>query len=292
MIHYPISVEQLHRRIDAINKTWRDRATKRTKEIESGSRKKITGMWSEIKPVYMSLQSSKCAFCEKSIEDQAIEQDVEHFRPKNEIRRWPIPKYLSGACFNINQPASGSEPGYRLLAYHPMNYVTSCKTCNSVFKKNYFPIAGKRMSGVKDPYDSKKELPYLIYPLGDLDCKPEQLIKFYALSPQPRRNGFDRLRAMVTIELFGLDNESKRNWLFKDRAKHIENLYYILKERDEEANDESTRRKAATRVKTLKSKKEPHSNCLRSYERLWKANRQEAQVVYNKIKKFLESKSE
>ena len=54
MIHYPISVEQLHRRIDAINKTWRDRATKRTKEIESGSRKKITGMWSEIKQVYMS----------------------------------------------------------------------------------------------------------------------------------------------------------------------------------------------------------------------------------------------
>ena len=92
MIRFPISTNDLNAAIDAENATWRTRAQKRTDELENGTRKKITGMWSEIKKVYMDLQGPKCAFCEKWIEDQAIEQDVEHFRPKNNVKRWRIRK--------------------------------------------------------------------------------------------------------------------------------------------------------------------------------------------------------
>ena len=53
-----------------------------------------------------SFNISKCAFCEKPLEGR-IEQDVEHFRPKCEVRPWDIPQDLADAGIAVSQPANG-----------------------------------------------------------------------------------------------------------------------------------------------------------------------------------------
>ncbi len=69
----------------------------------------------------------------------------------------------------------------------------------------------------------KGEKAYLIYPISDVDeDDPEDLIEFYGLSPQAKLStGFGRKRALVTIELFQLDDEGQRAYLFKRRAERF-----------------------------------------------------------------------
>ena len=81
----------------------------------------------------------------------------------------------------------------------------------------------------------------MIFPLGDLDDDPSELIMFHGLSPQPRRDGFDRLRALVTIELFGLDDHRKRKGLLLDRARAIERLYFALANPADDVNEGAAR---------------------------------------------------
>ena len=285
MIRRSITSTALYHRI---GKDWVRRAANKRKRLQDDPGTTITNIWSRIKSVYMALQGSKCAFCERGIEDQPIDQDVEHFRPKKTVKRWPIPKSieqeLQAGGSQIRQPATGSERGYRLLAYHPWNFVASCKTCNSVFKRSYFPIAGPRVPDARKPTTLRqRERPYLIFPLGDLDADPEDLITFHGLSPQPGRNGFDRLRALVTIDLLGLDDHRKRKGLLLDRARAIEKLYIALDSTSPEA--------AAVVTRLATSPDEPHANCLRSFERLWRRRPQEARALYEPIRKLLKGTS-
>ena len=200
MIRVPVTKEQLEASIEAENSRWLERAKTKTKELEDDPNLEITSIWSPIKPVYMTLQNSKCIFCEKEIEPQPIEQDVEHFRPKNNVKRWHVPQWMEEEeDIHVQQPQTGSEAGYRLLAYHPLNYAAACKTCNSSRKRDYFPIAGPRRSDSKTPTRMGAEKAYLLYPLGDLDDDPEELIEFHGLSPQAKASrGFKRKRALVT----------------------------------------------------------------------------------------------
>ena len=281
MIRRTVTSADLYRRI---GRDWVKQAANKRKRLQDAPGTKITNIWSRIKPVYMALQGSKCGFCERGIENQVIEQDVEHYRPKRAVKRWPIPKRieqeLEARGLQVRQPATGLERGYRLLAYHPWNYVASCKTCNSVFKRSYFPVAGTRDPDARKPATLlQRERPYLIFPLGDLDDDPEDLITFHGLSPQPGRNGFDRLRALVTIELLGLDNHRKRKGLLLDRARAIEKLYIALDSASPEA--------AAVATRLATSPDEPHANCLRSFERLWRRRPQAARALYEPIRKLL-----
>ncbi len=63
----------------------------------------------------------------------------------------------------------------------------SCKTCNSTLKKNLFPIEGTRDSGSTDPSKMKSEKALLIYPIGDFDTDPQELIAFEACLLSLRR---------------------------------------------------------------------------------------------------------
>ena len=288
MIRHAVTSADLYRRIAEADNAWVQRAARGRKRLRNEPGARITNIWSRIKSVYMVLQGSKCAFCEKGIEDQAIEQDVEHFRPKKEVKRWPIPRWLERELeqedLQVQQPATGSERGYRLLAYHPWNYVASCKSCNSVFKRRYFPVAGTRHPDARKPTTlHERERPYLIFPLGDLDDDPESLIKFHGLSPQPGRDGFDRLRALVTIELFSLDDHRKRKGLLLARARAIERLYFAL--------DNPSPVAAAVVTRLTRSPKEPHASCLRSFERLWRSRQEAARALYELIRKLLSGTS-
>jgi hypothetical protein len=247
-------------------------------------------LWSDIKQVYIDLQFSKCCFCEKPLEAK-IEQDVEHFRPKAAVTAWKVPTRLTNAGVTVTQPVEvKTEPGYTLLAYHPLNYAMSCKQCNSVLKKNYFPIAGKRRSGGRDPTKMGGERAYLIYPVGDND-NPEDLITFEGLSPIPKAAvGFDRLRALVTIELFKLDHVPTRRVLFKGRAYLLRLLYLEL-----EALKGTTDRAKSTGHKKaiagLTGDECPFANCMRSFERLYRTDPALAGQYADECLKYINTKS-
>lgn len=98
MIRYPITETTLLGQLDAAAPTWRSRTAARTKKFLKAKRyDEEAGLWSEIKPVFMSLQHNKCAFCERRLEGPRhgrIEHDLEHFRPKSEVRVWPTDEIL------------------------------------------------------------------------------------------------------------------------------------------------------------------------------------------------------
>jgi hypothetical protein len=136
-----------------------------------------------------------------------------------------MPKSL--ADLGIKTSAVPNEKrGYFLLSYHPFNYAAACKPCNSALKRDYFPIADAYNLIGEDPKQLKKEKPYLIYPIGDWDTDPEQLIRFHGVSPQPVAvKGYRRHRALVTIEFFELDNVNRRKNLIRERAVIIIALF-------------------------------------------------------------------
>lgn len=269
MIRIVVGIDQLRTRIDQHAPGWLARSATKTSELESDPNVEITSAWSAVKQVFMDMQYSKCIFCEKEIENQPAEHDVEHFRPKNRVTRWVAPNWMiDDEGVLIAQPDTGTEPGYRLLAYHFLNYAAACRTCNSTRKRDYFPIAAAlRKSSSKNPSRMKTEKAYLIYPIGDIDEDPETLIEFEALSPRAKMaSGFGRKRALVTIELFELERES----LHKLRAKNIWILFTCLRQMQ---NGNPTERAEAKRVADhMTSEKHEHTNCLRSFRRLCEAD--------------------
>jgi hypothetical protein len=286
MISFSINLPKLEAEIDRQCPTWRSRAARRTSDLATGKRRKITNIWSEIKNLYVSLQGKKCAFCEKWIEDQPVEQHIEHFRPKNRIRKWTVPKTLKNEGIVLTQSVNSTEAGYRLLAYHLLNYSIACTSCNSVLKKDYFPIAGARDCNAIDPTALAGELAYLICPIDAIE-NAQDLIEFYGLSPRPKQGGFQRKRALVTIELFQLDDPNRRKDLILDRAEWIEKLYFALKERDNPNSSIAEKQQAIKVIARLTSERFRHANCLRCYQDLWATNRPEAQSVYLEIHNFL-----
>lgn len=172
MIRHAISLGDLRKRIRELAPTWFQDAEAVLRQLPSTpTSDDFEPLWSLIKSIYIGIQCSKCCFCEKPLEGN-IEQDVEHFRPKTEVRPWNPPTRLVQAGVAVNQPSAPKpEPGYTQLAYHPLNYAMACKFCNSTLKRNYFPIAGTRRSGGTNPASMKQEKAYLIYPLGDHDDK-------------------------------------------------------------------------------------------------------------------------
>ena len=208
MIRVSTTTAALLAAIEAHRPGWLSRAEARTEALAAAAvDPEFPSLWSEIKEVYISLQHSKCAYCEKEPEYQPIEHDVEHYRPKRDVVRWVVPRALARQGIVVNQPTHGGEPGYPLLAYNPLNYAAACKTCNSILKRTYFPIAGTRNATARDPAGMAGERPFLLYPIGDADDDPEDLIEFAGLSPQARGTGFRKQRALVTIWLFDLNGK-------------------------------------------------------------------------------------
>jgi hypothetical protein len=296
MIGYPISQADLEESIENAKRGWIQKAKERTEDFRSkGYYGETSPFWSEIKPVYMELQGNcKCAYCERKLESIGygkIEQDIEHFRPKGKIKAWKIPKSLKDDGIVFTE-VPDVKHGYYLLPYHPFNYISACKPCNSALKKNYFPIAGVYSFDGEDPIDLMKEKPYLIYPIGDFDSHPEKLIGFYGISPQAiSSDKYERARAKVTIEFFKLDSMSKRENLLQERACIIILLHPQLEKlADGNASDED-KADAEIIINNSISSNSPHTNCARSFKKLFENNRAEAKNIYKYSVQFIKSGS-
>jgi len=284
MIRYPITRPALEVLITTQSGDWLTRAAERTKEFKKlGRFEEKSSIWSEIKPVYMKLQGDgKCAYCERQMESPGsgkVEQDVEHFRPKGNVKAWKAPKKLKDLGIPFTA-IPGNKKGYHLLAYQLWNYAAACKPCNSALKSDRFPIAGNYDLAGTDPAKLKGEKAYLVYPIGDLDTDPEKLIGFNGTSPVAvAKSGHSKNRAMVTIEFFKLDDPEERKNLYRDRSILIMALFPLL-----EKTKVGTAAQKAKVKKTVEGFLKPelkHLNCAKSFVSLFKSDPVKAEGYYD-----------
>ena len=292
MIGYRISRKDLEKLIEAAVPGWLARAALRTAGFKAlGAYQESSSIWSEVKAVYMKLQGgAKCAFCERKLESVDFgkgEQAVEHFRPKGNIRPWKLPAPLTAAGVALAKTPL-EKGGYFLLAYDLFNYSAACNPCNSVLKRDYFPVAKAHTLNGDCPEKLAGEQPLLLYPIGDFDDNPEDLIRFHGMSPQPvAASGHARYRALVTIEFFQLDSLKRKN-LTRDRVVVIVGLYSALETLA--ANGSATRKAQAKRiVDGFTAPEAPHANCARSFCALHARDRAEAARVLDGAVKLLHS---
>ncbi len=285
MIGYPIARDDLEAVIEQNKKGWLKRARDRTTGfIQAKKYQEKKSIWSEVKPTYMAHQGeSKCAYCERKLESVTFgkgEQDVEHLRPKGNVRSWRPSDKLEGKGISIADVPAKSH-GYYKLAYDVFNYAASCKPCNSGIKGDRFPIAGAYDVAGADVRELLKEKPYLIYPIGDFDKPPEELIRFRGISPQPvAKSGHDRDRALVTIDFFRLDDQKRKN-LLRERAIIIVLLHPQLEKLAEGATG-SEKSDAEAIVQGCLSSKSLHTNCATSFKKLHDRDRAEAKAVFDR----------
>ncbi|HEV7504535.1 MAG TPA: hypothetical protein VGS07_06470 [Thermoanaerobaculia bacterium] len=289
MIRYPVARAELEEMVRAESGTWLDEARKKTAAFRGlGHYEEEAGTWSVIKGAYMKLQHAKCAYCERKAgedDESKIEHDVEHFRPKSKVREWPPKKRKLTYSFATGEAA---DVGYYLLAYNLFNYAVACKKCNTIYKSDYFPIAGKaRVVDRDEAQDLAAEEPFLIYPVGDVDEDPEDLITFQGLIPMPRHDaGRPHDRARVTIDFFKLDVRSE---LIFQRALILKSLYWALD--DLKTAQDPRRRKAAQQTVDLAlSPASPHTSCARAFHALCTEDPQTASLFYDAVAEYLEKR--
>lgn len=292
MIRYDITQAELNRRVEAEKPGWQARADVRTAAFRASGvyDASESPIWSEIKQVFIELQERKCAFCERPLESKK-EYDIEHFRPKSGVKPWKAPAELAAAGVTINQTAA-KEPGYHLLPYHLLNYSVACARCNSELKSDRFPIKGTRDPAGDDPAAMQaREEAWLLFPLGRIDDDPEDLLKFSGMSPQAakRAGSFAHLRALITIAFFKLDDRNKRRELFRGRADVIQKMGLALRVLDDAGTPAAMKDKCQKIIAYHQSAAAPHTNCGRSYARLWASDRAAAEQLWSDSVDFLAS---
>ena len=316
MISYPISHAQLRDAIRAGDAQWLAKARRATAACiaagkyvkEDADGKTIDGLWGDIKEVFIRLQQGKCCYCERLLESPEfgrIEHDVEHYRPKSRLRNWFTPAVRADFP---DWPAalgqSGAQAkGYHRLAFDPRNYATSCKTCNSTLKSDYFPVAGTPKLAAASPAGAKREKPYLIFPVGDGDEPAESLIQFEGVLAQPVHAAdtdlFRHWRARVTIRFFRLNRaapdgaagtaEGREN-LYRGRAEALSALADCL-DAIETSSNVAVLEARKKKVERLTAPASPHTNCCRSFLRLWAepATRTQAIALWLAAETYLQS---
>lgn len=280
--------EKLTKLVKKKKDNWFDRANERTENFRLAKLyNEDSGIWSEIKEVYMKLQSFKCAYCEQKLEDKNIVHDVEHFRPKKNVRVWLNETRKNSLGFDFVDTESN---GYYLLPYNIFNYVTTCKHCNSSIKSDFFPISGERKTDSEDFAEiNDSENPFLIYPLGHIeDFAPEELIAYDGVLPIPHPNLADNhqiKRVKVTIEFFNL--AAIRDTLIEDRCEVIKSVFNAVRviSKGEADEDEITEKKEELQI--ARSNKSPHSNCANSFFNLCMENFERAKEIAKEAHIFL-----
>ena len=271
MILVRMARDKLDEQIEAEKRGW----AKRAKKKNAAAAKSKDGIWSEIKGVFMRRQCFKCIYCERRLAkiDGAttagisVEYDVEHFRPKNRVTPWPKPDVAKRHSLDQSKIKKGASGGYPSLAHEPGNYVVSCKHCNSVWKQDRFPIAGKASKAKGVAKLNATEKPLLLFPFGDDGDDPDHYFVHQAILmfPKPKR-GHERLRAQVTIAFFELN---LREDLLRSRAEAI---LLLSAELDARATAKRAGRKRRVTsidlVAALTADDASHTACVRAFEAL------------------------
>lgn len=293
MIRIAISDEALLAAVDEKKPGWRERARRDPATAVRG------GIWSEIKEVFVLLQEFKCIYCEfplpkvdsESAERVAVDYDVEHFRPKNRVTSWPDAEALARRPSLQDYAAKvrmGDPTGYLRLALDPLNYLVSCKPCNSSYKSDRFPIAGHPDSEAVDRRAlDAVEKPLLLFPFGERGDDPAGYLAFDGPTVRPRPEaGYERLRARAVIDFFELDT---REGLLEGRCMLIQLLWPRLEERGSADQRKRERGEAFVRI-LAEENRLPHAACGRAFVALYDADRARAALWHDATIQYLTSK--
>jgi hypothetical protein len=285
MIRYSLDVAGLQAEIQKADPKWFSKAkTRTTKIINQGAFSEKTSIWSATKPAFMVLQCNKCVFCERPFsgpDESRIEMDLEHFRPKGAIADWTPPAGQRPYPSNLG---ALSSKGYYWLAYDIGNYAAACKICNSDHKGARFPIAGPRCDAPDDPAALKSELSYLLYPIGDGDDDPEDIITFTGTIARPAAtDSHKNARGALIIDFFGLNS---RDQLHIQRAEIIERFGHALKAVADGTDIPADR----TYVAQIRNPTIPHAACLRAFKRLWDSDQQSARRILQACRDMLSAR--
>ncbi len=289
MIHIPVTPQELSELIKQEVPGWLERAAERTRKARQRKRFIGTGIWSEIKRVYMKLQGHKCAYCERPMAEGPeanIDYDVEHFRPKSRVMPWPDDKTAKELRIRY-KVRSGVAKGYPVLAHDPLNYAVTCKVCNTPLKADHFPIDGQPLSAGGDigKLDAK-EKPLLIFPLGTATRPPEELLTFEGILPVPaKRSGYERKRAQVTIDFFRLHLRTD----LRDGRAHL--LVLLWDKLQLARMGTPSQRKDAEEVLTaVRQRKFPHTRCGLAFLELYERDPTKAEAYYREAHHFVTRK--
>ncbi|HEX2225046.1 MAG TPA: hypothetical protein VHN15_12660 [Thermoanaerobaculia bacterium] len=294
MIRYPIAPEELRRRIREKVPDWLGRAQTKTEAFRQAGKyaeKSEESIWGEIKEVFLEIQHEKCAYRERKLASRQyglVEHDVEHYRPKNAVKKWPSKSIAKKRKLAYDFPTGEAfAAGYYLLAYQILNYTTSCATCNRPLKSNYFPISGSRGQPSDDPSTLQGEGPFLPHPVGEMDEDPEEILTFLGITAVPKSQDPQRKRrAQVTIDFFALN---EREELRYQRAERILDLWIIL-EGLRQGNEE-TRQLAERALKTKLSSASAHTSCARAFVDLYRRDRSRAKELADAALEYLDGQS-
>lgn len=283
MIRYSSTWAEMEAAIGAIDAKWLSKAAKRTDKFRAlGGFKEKSSIWSDIKPVLIDIQRDKCAYCERKFEGVMygkIEYDVEHFRPKNSVPVWPDGIRHPSLSYSF-ETGEEFQTGYWWLAYDIKNYAAACKVCNTIFKLNFFPIAGRRCDDADDPAKLPEEEQYLCNPIGEDDADPETLVSFIATTAVPAvRRGPRNRRGRVIIDFFGLN---LREILHRERAQTIALFGSAL---EAEARGAATAEDEAI-IERIGDPAIPHAACLRSFHRLWTKDKALGRRTYDLCRSY------
>ena len=277
MIRYPITAQALRQRIEdpaqGGKAGWLTlAATQQAAVAQAGkwTNGAFPELWTDVKAVFITLQHSKCAYCETIVGGAAgrVEFDVEHYRPKSRVQPWAVPALLAAERVAVD---AGSPAGYHLLPYAVTNYAVSCKTCNTSYKGDRFPTAAAPAKTSAAASALKAEKPFLLFPIGSGDADPQTLIGFNGASPFALvKTGARRQRALVTIAFFGLDDGNRRGDLFKARAGVI--LAVGMCRQLLTTATASGRAKLEKRLAAFLAPAAQHSACAQAFNRLWDAD--------------------
>ena len=131
------------------------------------------------------------------------------------------------------------------------------------------------------------ERPWLFYPIGSMDVDPEDVISFRGVFPTSEHTDSTlKQRGLATIAFFALDDVSARKNLLLERAMVIVVLRGQLAKATEQ-HDAAARALAGS----LLASSSPHANCARSFARLFREDRADADAVAEEAENFLLSRS-
>jgi len=154
----------------------------------------------EVKDALEACHHGKCCYCETVIPKPFAHSQIEHWRPKS--------------CSRQEPNAERVRPGYYWLAYSWENLLLSCHFCNTINKRDLFPLENPATRARHHGTSLEDESPAILKPDGDAD--PRNHITFDEDVPK-------RLSPLgqKTIEVLGLDSTKhtqRRKFLATIRA--------------------------------------------------------------------------
>jgi hypothetical protein len=132
-----------------------------------------------------------------------------------------------------------------------------------------------------------------IYPIGDFDDDPEDLIRFDGMHPEPSAPRGTRayLRAIVTIEVFQLNDAVVRKELFRARALLLRALYKESLTKTDPASMAAQKAEADRWIAIYLEPTSPHTNCLKCLKQAFDRDRSEAAKWIANAEHFLSTGS-